>query len=52
MDGVFVGVRDRSPVDQLALFGRVPSTPEQGFDPLKREVIDLLAQRGPVERFA
>src|SRR3954451_12600789 len=49
VDGVFVGVRDRSPVDQLALFGRVPSTPEQGFDPLKRE-IDLLTQRGPVER--
>src|SRR5215217_7360189 len=26
VDGVFVGVRDRSPVDQLALFRRVPST--------------------------
>ena len=50
MDGVFVGVCDRRPIDQLALFGRIPSTPEQGFDPLKREVIDLLAQRGPVER--
>ena len=48
VDGVFVGVRDRRPVDQLALFGRVLSPSEQGFDPLKGEAVDFLLNAGPL----